>query len=330
MKKTSNYKLNSIDKFKKLKIIMRYLITGGAGFVGSHLAEYLISLKHDVIVITKNQINNIEHIKKDLKIEKLDVTNYIKIKNCILKHKPDTIIHLAGNTSHSKSFENPLDDLKSNVQSTLNILEILRQFLPSCKFVLGSTFVVIGKPSKLPVDEQTPCQPTTLYGANKLTSEYYTKIYNQVFDLNTKIFRITNSFGPREKIIPNKNAVNYLIYKAFKNEEISIYNDGKFFRDLIYISDVVSGIEKILTKGKSGELYWICSSKKTWFYQLGNQLEKISNSKIKYVNPPTYTKKVDVGNFVVSNKKLKTLGWEPKISLKEGIKKTINYFQEYS
>lgn len=313
-----------------MKIVLDYMkimITGGAGFVGSHLTESLLKKHHEITVITKKSTKNLKEIIKDINLEKVDVTNSKKLKQSIIKNKPDLIIHLAGNTSHSKSFEDPQKDLNSNTKSTLNILEILRQSLPNCKFILGSTFVVIGKPSKLPVNEQTPCNPTTLYGANRLSSEYYARIYNKVYGLNTNIFRITNSFGPREQIIPNKNAINYLIYKAYKKENITIYNNGKFFRDLIYISDVISGIEKIIGKGKSGELYWISSAKKTWFYQLGSILEKLTESKTKYVKPPKYTKKVDVGNFVVNNSKIKSLGWEPKISIEEGIDKTLKFFK---
>lgn len=307
---------------------MKILITGGAGFVGSHLSEYLLKKHHEITIITKKSTKNIEKIRKNVDIEKINVENFAKLEKSIVKNKPDVVIHLAGNTSHSKSFEDPLKDLNSNIKSTLNILEILKQSLPNCKFILGSTFVVIGRPSKLPVNEQTPCNPTTIYGVNKLSSEYYTKIYNQVYGLNTNIFRITNSFGPREQIIPNKNAINYLIYKAFKGEDITIYNNGEFFRDLIYISDVVSAIDKIVRKGKSGELYWISSGKKTWFHQIGNLLEKLTKAKTKYVKTPKYTKKVDVGNFVVNNSKIKSLGWKPKISVEDGIHKTLNYFEE--
>jgi len=196
-----------------------------------------------------------------------------------------------------------------------------------CSFVLGSTFIVVGPPNKLPVTEDTPCNPTTLYGTNRLASEFYCKIYHNVYGINTKIFRITNSFGPREQTIPQKNAVNYLIHQAFDGENITIFNEGKIFRDLIYISDVISGIKTIVKKGQSGELYWISSSKKTWFSQLGNLLEKMTNAKVSYIKTPTYTKKVDVGNFVVSNKKLKNLGWTPKVDLKTGIQNTLNFFQ---
>ena len=304
------------------------MITGGAGFVGSHLAEYLLKKHHKIIICTKTSVKNVENIKKKVELEKIDVTNYAKLEKFIIKKKPDVIIHLAGNTSHSKSFEDPLNDLESNTKSTLNILEILKQSSPKCRFILGSTFVVIGKPSKLPVTEKTSCNPTTLYGVNRLSSEYYTKIYNQVYGLHTNIFRITNSFGPREQVIPKKNAINYLIYKAYKEEDITIYNKGEFFRDLIYISDVVNAIGTIIKNGKSGELYWISSNKKTWFYQIGDLLEKLTTAKTKYVKQPKYTKKVDVGNFVVNNSKMRKLGWKPKISVEKGILETLKYFKE--
>ena len=148
-----------------------------------------------------------------------------------------------------------------------------------------------------------------------------------MYGLDTLIFRITNSFGPREQHIPNKNAINFLIYKAFQNEEITIYDEGNFFRDIIYVSDVVSGIKTIMEKGKSGNLYWISSGIQTWFYELGNWLNKITASPVKYIESPQYAKKVDVGNFVVDNSKLKSLGWEIKTPIYDGIKNTLDYFK---
>ena len=117
--------------------------------------------------------------------------------------------------------------------------------------------------------------------------------------------------------------------KGFKGNELTIFKKGKFFRDLIYISDVISGIKTIMTKGKSGDLYWISSGKKTWFYQLGELLEQLTETKVKFVKTPKYTKKVDVGNFIVDNNKLKSLGWIPKVSTEEGIEKTLKYFHDF-
>ena len=309
--------------------MLKLLITGGLGFVGSHLVDSLVKKNHKIMILTKtlSKKKNIKKSAKKIQIEKIDLTNFQQLGKIIEKFKPDVIIHLAGNASHSKSFENPLKDIDSNAKTTLFMLEKIRKLNTPCKFILGSTFIVIGKPKKLPVNENTPCNPTTIYGTNRLSSEYFCKIYHEVYGLHTNIFRITNSYGPREQIIPKKNAVNFLIYKSFKKEEISIYNQGKFFRDFIYIDDVISGINTILKNGKSGELYWISSGKRTWFYEFGDILEKTTGCKVKYSETPVYTKKVDVGNFVVSNSKLRKLGWSPKISVDVGVKKTLKFFQ---
>ena len=308
---------------------MKIMITGGMGFIGSHLCEQLLIEKYDLVVLTKSFLkkHNIANISKKIKIEKIDVTDFKRLGQSIQKNKPNVIIHLAGQTSHSQSFKQPLNDIDSNAKSTLFILEEIRKSKLKCRFILGSTFIVIGRPQKIPIDEKTPCWPTTVYGANRLASEHYCKIYHEVYGLDTVTFRITNSFGPREQVISTKNAVNFLIYEAFKGNIITIFKKGKFFRDLIYISDVISGIKTIMKKGKSGELYWISSGKKIWFYELAKLLEKLTNAKVKFVKTPNYTKKVDVGNFVVNNSKLRSLGWKPKMNLDQGIKKTLEYFK---
>ena len=305
------------------------MITGGMGFIGSHLSEELLIEKHNLIILTKSffKKQNITNISKKIKVEKIDVTDFKKLGKSIQKNKPDVIIHLAGQTSHLQSFENPLKDIDSNAKSTLFILEEIRKKKLKCRFILGSTFVVIGRPQKLPVDEITPCWPTMIYGANRLASEHYCKIYHEVYGLDTLTFRITNSFGPREQVVSTKNAVNFLIHEAFLGKTVTIFKKGNFFRDIIYVSDVISGIKTIMKKGKSGELYWISSGKKIWFYELGKILEKLTDAKVKFVKEPNYTKKVDVGNFVVDNSKLRALGWKPKINLNQGIKETLEYFK---
>ena len=307
---------------------MKIMITGGAGFIGSHLCDEFLKDNHQVIVLTRNEskLDNISHILNRITLEQVDVTDFTRLGNSIEKNKPDVIIHLAGETSHSKSFENPLYDTDVNTKSTLFILEKIRTMNLKCRFILGSTFIVIGRPDKLPVTEETPCNPTTIYGANRLASEHYCIIYQNVYGVDALIFRITNSFGPREQYVANKNAINFLIYKAFKGEEITIFDKGNFFRDIIYVSDVVSAIKTIMQKGQSGNIYWISSATKTWFYDLGDWLKEITTSQVKYVESPQYTKKVDVGNFLVDNSKLKSLGWSIKTPIKEGIRKTLDYF----
>ena len=236
------------------------MITGGAGFIGSHLCDEFVAQNDEVIVLTRtsSSTDRISHLLDKITIERADVTNYDEVGKIIEKHRPEAIIHLAGETSHSKSFENPMYDLDVNTKSTLFILEKIKQLGLKCRFVLGSTFIVVGKPQVLPVNEESICNPTTIYGANRLASEVYCKIYHNVFGLDTVSFRITNSFGPREQYVPNKNAINFLIYKAFKGEEITIFDKGNFFRDLVYVSDVVSAIEiskKTVSKIKQNLAY---------------------------------------------------------------------------
>ena len=134
------------------------MITGGMGFIGSHLSEELLIEKHNLVILTKSffKKQNITNISKKIKVEKIDVTDFKKLGKSIQKNKPDVIIHLAGQTSHLQSFENPLKDIDSNAKSTLFILEEIRKKKLKCRFILGSTFVVIGRPQKLPVDERTP------------------------------------------------------------------------------------------------------------------------------------------------------------------------------
>ena len=225
------------------------MITGGAGFIGSHLCDSLLNEHHEIIIVTRNSKNkeNINNILSKIIIENVDVTNFQGLEDVIIKHHPDIIFHLAGNTSHKQSFDTPIYDVDINSKSTLVILETIRKLGLKCKFILGSTFIVIGKNASLPIDENTPCNPSTIYGANRLLSEHYCKIYNNVYDIDTIIFRITNSFGPREQYeTPTKNALNHMIYRAFKNQDVSIFNEGKFFRDIIYVSVVINGLNIIL------------------------------------------------------------------------------------
>lgn len=312
---------------------MKILVTGGLGFVGSHLCESLLLDKHKVIILSRKLGTKSKIIKLLPKatIEKVDVKNFEKLSKIIKKHKPDVIFHLAGETSHKNSFNDPMYDVDVNTKSTITILETVKKFLPKCRIILGSTFIVVGRPEKLPVNENSKCTPTTIYGANKLNSEYICKIYHDVYGLDTVSFRITNSFGPREQYkTPTKNALNYLIYTSYKEKKITLYNKGKFFRDVIFITDVISGLKIIMKKGKSGELYWVSSGQKTWFYDIGKHLKEFTNTTINYKNSPSYTKKVDVGNFITDNLKLRSLGWKLQIPVKVGMKKTLDYFKSNS
>lgn len=309
---------------------MKILVIGGMGFVGSHLSEEFVNTGHSVVIASrsKKKIQNIANIIDHVKIEYGDITDYKWLETIILKHKPDVIFHLAGQLTHYEAFENPLYDVDVNSKTTLVILETLRKMEKPCRLILGSTFWVVGKPKTLPINEETPCNPLNLYAADRLASEHYCRIYNRVYGLDALVMRLTNTFGPREQYNnPRKAALNYLLYKGFKGETVPIYDEGKFFRDYIYISDIVSAAKAIMEKGKSGEIYFVGTNTPTWFYDIGKWIEELTPGKVVYVESPEYHKKIDVGNIVVDNTKLKKLGWNWKVPVKEGLKKTLEYYR---
>jgi len=306
------------------------LITGGLGFVGSNLAGTLVEDGHNVVLLSRSndKIKNVEGFEDKVKLEYGDATDFAWLEGVVLKHRPDVIFHLAGQLTSYESFERPMYDVDVNAKSTIALLESIRKLGKPCRFVLGSTFWVVGNPEKLPVNEETPTAPLNIYAADRLASENYCKIYNKVYGLDTVIMRLTNTFGEKEQHDNKKKAaLNYLIYKAYKGEEITIYDKGEFFRDYMYVSDVVSAAITIMEKGAAGECYFVGTGVKTWFRDIGKWLEEMTPGRVVYIDAPDYHKRINVGDIVVDNRKIRALGWDWNIPVKDGIKKVLEYYK---
>lgn len=309
----------------------RILILGGLGFVGSNLAENLVSKEHELILLSRDnkKMQNISNVIDKVKIEYGDITSFSWLEKIVLKHEPDVVFHLAGQLTTYESFEKPLYDVDVNSKSTLVLLETIRKLNRSCRFILGSTFWVVGRPESLPINEETPCNPLNIYAADRLASENYCKIYHRVYDVDALVMRLTNTFGIREQYDnPRKAALNHLIYRGYKGQTIPIYDKGRFFRDYIDVSDVVSAAETIMEKGKSGECYFVGTGVKTWFYEIGRWIEELTGGKVVYVESPEFHKRINVGNIVIDNTRIKSLGWDWKVSVKDGIRMVLEYYKK--
>ncbi|MDP7469823.1 MAG: GDP-mannose 4,6-dehydratase [Dehalococcoidia bacterium] len=307
------------------------LITGGLGFLGSSLAETLMDKGHRLLLTGRSatKARNLAAVKERAAIEHGDVTDFDWVRSLVLEHSPEVIFHFAGQLTSYESFENPLYDVDVNSKSTLSILEAMRELKKPCRFILGSTFWVTGRPESLPVNEETPCWPLNIYAADRLASEHYCHIYHNVYNMDTVVMRLTNTFGSREQYNnPKKAALNNLIYRAYKREPVPIYNQGKFFRDYLYVSDAVTAAEAVMEKGRPGQCYFIGTGVTTWFYDIGRWLAELTGTQISYVEAPDYHRRIDMGNIVVDNQRLRGLGWEWKIPVKEGIKRTLDYYRE--
>lgn len=307
------------------------LITGGLGFLGSSLAERLISAGHDLLLVTRSTSKtwNLPAVEGRTVIEVGDVTDFNWLDALVVRYAPDIIFHFAGQLTSYESFERPLYDVDVNSKSTLAILEAIRELKKPCRFILGSTFWVTGRPKDLPVNEETPCWPQNVYAADRLASEHYCRIYHNVYDLDTVVMRLTNTFGAREQYnSPKKAALNNLIYRAYKGEPVTIYSEGKFFRDYLYIADAVTAAEAIMEKGVPGQCYFVGTGVRTWFYDIGRWIAEFTGAKVKYVEAPDYHQRIDMGNIVVDNLRIRSLGWDWKVTVKEGIKRTLDYYRE--
>ena len=305
------------------------LITGGMGFIGSHLTKKYIQNNDNVYVLSRsyNNISNLGGIEdkvnfiiKDIRdITESDVTN------------KDYIFHFAGTVDNYAVKEGqPYKDIEVNCNGTIALLEAVKNSNLKTRIIFASTFFVNGNVSKLPVDVNSPCNPLGLYGATRLAAENFCHIYNKVFGLDSLIARFTNVFGPFEKGDNKKKAgFNFMINQAVKGEEVQLYNNGDFIRDYIFVDDVVDACMTLAEKGQTNKVYYVGRGEFIKFKKLIEIIQdQIPNTKVNVIVPPEFHKNVGIVDFVCDNSDLKDIGWSPKVSLEEGIKRTINYYRK--
>jgi UDP-glucose 4-epimerase len=305
----------------------KVLITGGLGFIGSHLAKDCINKGYEVTILSRStrNIKNIQEIEDSVNII---IKNVKEIDEEVIGY--DYIFHLAGSTDNYSIIENkPYKDIEMNCVSTIALLEAIRKHNPNTRLVFASTFFVNGHVDKLPVDENTPCNPLGLYGATRLAGEHFCHIYNNVFDLNIVIARFCNVFGAKEHGDDKKKAgFNYLIKQAVEGNRINIYDNGDFFRDYIYVTDVSSACLIIAENASKNRVYYVGLSSFIKFRELVDIIVKYTNVKTEAIVPPDFHKRVGIKDFVCDNTELRKLGWKPEVTVEEGIKKSIQYYRE--
>lgn len=308
---------------------MRVLITGGLGFIGSEIAKYYADNNHDVTVLsrTKGKIKNIEPYYSQGKINLIH-SSLIFIKKSHINNI-DLIFHCASTVDNYNIHNRPFEDVSLNTYGTNSLLEICKQHNPKVQIIYISTFFVNGNPSELPVTDKTAERPLGLYGATKLCAEHICQTYRRVFDMNIKVVRLTNVYGPNEQKSNNKKAAfNRILWDIVNDKEVQIYNNTAI-RDFIYIDDVISGLVKVAEKGDKEQLYYISTNDGFKFSNLVEMAINEANSgRIKYIDPPEFHNQVGIGDFWADNTPLKNLGWKQKISLREGIKTIIDYYKQ--
>jgi nucleoside-diphosphate-sugar epimerase len=321
-----------INKMQDKKV----LITGGLGFIGSNLARKLVEIGAEVTIFEKNieYMDNILDIKDKIKIISGNICDE-KIVKEIIEDK-DVIYHLAWQTDLKKSMENPQQDVIIDLVGILNILEECRKNNPNVKVVFSSTVTILGDSNKIPANEDEKENPLSIYEANKLAAEKYLLMYNKTYGLKTTILRLSNVFGERQKINnPNRGILNFMIGRALRGEEMTVYGDGGFIRDYCYIQNYIDAFILAAQKDEtSGEFFVLGSGIGRKFIDVVNEIKKIvkeitgKDSKIVHIPFPEGENKVNKRNFIADYSKFKkATGWYPKVSFEEGVRNTINFYK---
>jgi len=304
---------------------MNIVITGGSGFVGSYLCEKLINDGHEIIVVdnlltgSTENINHLMHNENFSFIEH-DVQNHIEIEN-----KVDYVLHFASAASPKAYTEHPVNTLKAGSVGTINTLGLAKKH--DAEYLLASTSEVYGDPLISPQTEEywgnvNPNGERSMYDEAKRFAEAAVATYSRSYDLNTKIVRIFNTYGPRMQLNDGRVVTNFIV-QALKNENITIYGDGSQTRSFSYVEDTVAGIISLMNSSEY-DVFNIGNPNEMTVGQLAEKIIELtdSTSEIKYLELPNDDPKQRKPDITKAKTKL---NWEPKVNLEDGLTKTIKW-----
>ena len=288
------------------------LITGGAGFIGSHAGDLFIKNGYSVIVVDNLSSGCDCNLNENVKFYNLDI-NSPDIEKVFKENKIDYVFHFAAQASVSFSTKNPTEDATENILGSINILKFAKQYGVK-KFIVASTAAVYGVPEYLPVDEIHKTTCLSFYGVSKLTMEKYVEL----FGMDYIIFRFANVYGPRQSAHGEAGVVAIFADKMKNNEEISINGDGEQTRDFVYVSDIAEACLAAIQSEVKNEIINVSTNTAISI----NKLFVLMAEKYSYKKPPIYTQERfgDIKHSILDNKKCaKLFGLAPKTSVETGL-----------
>lgn len=302
---------------------MKILVTGGAGFIGSHVVKLLLDQGHKVTIIDNLSHGNQASVDKRAVFVNVDILNQQKLEEVLPGH--EAVIHMASLIEVGESVKRPVEFVENNILGTTKLLEAMRKSKVK-KIIFSSSVCIYGKPKKLPITEDDPLgEQENTYGLTKVTMEQLCLLYHNLHNFDVTILRYFNPYGPGELHNPETHAIPNFIKAVLLKQPIPLYWKGNQVRDFIYIEDLAEA--HILPLNLTG----------LHIYNVGTEtgakvadIVKIIFELIGYEVPidDKGERKGDVAKLVASAKKIKQeLGWEAKVDLKEGLKKTIEFFK---
>ncbi len=323
--------MNSIDSYYRG---LNALVTGGLGFIGSNLARRLVDLGANVIVVDSLQTNtggnriNLEGIEDRLQIRLVDLRNCDEIADLLPGN--NVIFNLAGTVSHIDSMTDPVSDMGANVHAQIVLLEACRRYAPDARIVFASTRQIYGRPSRFPVAESHPMQPVDVNGINKMAAEAYHTLYNQVYGLQTVSLRLTNTFGPRMRVKDSRQTFLGIWFRRVVEGGVFEVWGGQQKRDLTYVDDAV---DAFLAAGAlsttQGRVFNVGGCPPVTLTELAELLIAVAGRGAFEIKQfPLEHLRIDIGDYFADDRLFRKLtGWAPKVTLQEGLARTIAFYQ---
>ena len=299
------------------------LVTGGAGFIGSHLVDRLISLGHRVVVVDDLSSGRLQNLDRAAVFYHTSI-NHPSVEEIVRNEQPDIIAHHAAQVSISESVRDPIRDAEINIQGTLRLIEISRRFGVG-KFIFASSGgALYGEPDQNPCSEQHPVRPISPYGLSKFSAEGYLGMYHNIYRLPYVALRYGNVYGPRQDPNGEAGVVAIFARAMLEGKQPKIFGSGRQERDFIYVDDVIDANIAAMDEGQ-GE-YNVGTGASTSVSQIFDMLKGI----LKYRWTPTFgpAKPGEVFSISLDSTKLqREMGWMPKLSLEQGLAQTVDHLR---
>ena len=306
---------------------MNVLVTGGAGFIGSHVVDKLIENGYGVIVVDNLSSGKVENLNRNALFYEQSIEDEEMMERIFSLHRPEYVFHLAAQASVAISVREPVRDAETNIIGSLVLLEKSIKHGVK-KFIFSSTGgAIYGENVKVfPTPETETPHPISPYGIAKYSIEMYLEFFAREYGLKYTVLRYANVYGPRQDPYGEAGVVAIFTERMLRGEEVHIFGDGEYVRDYVYVDDVFSANLLAMEKGDN-EVFNIGTGRGTTVNQLFKLLKEITG----YDKEPVYKppRKGDVRKSILDYTKAKEkLGWEPKIPLEEGLKLTVEYFRK--
>lgn len=311
---------------------MKYLVTGGLGFLGSTLTHRLVNEGHKVTIVDKAlDEKNVADIKNQIKVIHGNIANRAVVSRAMTNQ--DGVFHFAAQVDHILSQHNPYLDLETNLIGVLNILESMRKQCPDAPLLYSCTRSVYGRQKILPIKEIAPTNPIDNYGITKLGAEKFILAYNHHYEIKTTSFRLSNLFGPRQILTPVYQYISYVFFCVATKRPFTFYGDGNQTRDFLYIDDAVNafmmGMENI--DKINGKIFNLGGKDYVTWNRMMEIAAKVTGGKINvsYIPHTPLRAKLENPHSILDYRKIfNALGWSPEVGLKEGFKNMLEFYSK--